>query len=231
MRGGRVNPNQTLRPNSFVVAERFNSIQGEGRWTGTPMHFIRLAGCNVGLHDGSQPVQSLKTGMRAAQCCTYDGRTFMCDTDYFHGKAMSFELLANLTIERHIVFTGGEPMLYIAKIIEFINTYPHYDYHIETSGTKLIPPDFNGAWITCAPKHGYIPEVLKQADEIKLLVDPGFKLEDVPREVMEHRLVYVQPVNDELSVNQDNLLLCYDILRRQPQWHLSVQLHKFLNLR
>jgi len=33
---------------SYIVAERFKSIQGEGLYAGTPMAFIRFVGCSVG---------------------------------------------------------------------------------------------------------------------------------------------------------------------------------------
>ena len=229
-----MNPNQTLTPSSFVVAERFNSVQGEGRWTGTPMHFIRLAGCNVGKRQQAGPfVMQLKTGESAAECCTYDGRPFQCDTDYFHGKVMSFELLANLTTERHVVFTGGEPVLHQDRILDFLNAYPQYECHVETSGTVPLHPQFaaRSTWITCSPKRGFLEDVIHRADEIKLLIDPGFKLSDVPEVILNHHLVYVQPVNSELSVDQDNVKLCLDLLREMPHWNLSVQLHKFINVR
>ncbi len=74
------------------VAEIFYSIQGEGKLTGIPSAFVRLAGCNL-------------------RCC-------YCDSPYARradaGRALSVEkvfekLLAHQT--KYVVITGGEPLL------------------------------------------------------------------------------------------------------------------------
>lgn len=80
------------------------TIQGEGKLSGIPSLFIRLAGCN--LHCNWQ---------------TDDGRLSPCDTAYaayaVHG-AYTMEIddicqtvARNCAFLRHIVITGGEPLL------------------------------------------------------------------------------------------------------------------------
>lgn len=75
------------------IAETFVSIQGEGVWAGTPSTFIRISGCNL--------------------------RCIWCDTKYASWwpegevrdvKDVIVEALA--TSPKHIVITGGEPMLF-----------------------------------------------------------------------------------------------------------------------
>ena len=61
-----------LRPITYPIAEIFYSIQGEGRWTGRPMVFLRLAGCSV------------------SGCHIRD----VCDTDWSHGKAATLDGIA-----------------------------------------------------------------------------------------------------------------------------------------
>ncbi len=77
------------------VAETFTSIQGEGKLSGVPSHFIRVSGCNLR--------------------CTW------CDTPYAswnpEGPLRTIEELAREAIASgvsHIVITGGEPMLFPA---------------------------------------------------------------------------------------------------------------------
>lgn len=116
---------------NFPVLEMFHSIQGEGIFTGTPSIFIRVAGCNLR--------------------CVFKGSR--CDTPY-----SSFELDKPIvdTVEdaieyfkefykqypntNHIVFTGGEPMLYQAQLMEFIKGITGlggFRYTIETNGSLL----------------------------------------------------------------------------------------------
>lgn len=82
-------------PDRLRIAETFTSIQGEGRLTGTPSHFIRVSGCNL--------------------------RCSWCDTPYAswnpEGPVRSITDLATAAAAsnvQHIVLTGGEPMLFPA---------------------------------------------------------------------------------------------------------------------
>lgn len=74
------------------IAELFHSIQGEGRFTGTPSVFVRTSGCNL--------------------------RCWFCDTPYtsWNPEGTHRSLSEILTAVRefdcaHVVVTGGEPLL------------------------------------------------------------------------------------------------------------------------
>ena len=82
-------------PDRLRIAETFTSIQGEGKLTGVPSHFIRVSGCNL--------------------------RCSWCDTAYAswvpEGPVRTIEELARDSAKsgvRHVVVTGGEPMVFPA---------------------------------------------------------------------------------------------------------------------
>lgn len=95
------------------VVEIFDSIDGEGIYTGCLATFIRLAGCN----------------MR----CRY------CDTTYSFtgGKEMS---IADIVEEvkrignKHITLTGGEPLIH-SNVKGLIDSLSDYTINIETNGS------------------------------------------------------------------------------------------------
>lgn len=75
------------------IAEVFSSIQGEGIWAGTPSVFVRVSGCNL--------------------------RCVWCDTPYAswnpEGPVVEVSQIVDQAVEfgpRHVVLTGGEPMLF-----------------------------------------------------------------------------------------------------------------------
>ncbi|MBR4307755.1 MAG: 7-carboxy-7-deazaguanine synthase QueE, partial [Bacteroidaceae bacterium] len=74
------------------VNETFLSLQGEGRFTGTPVFFLRLSGCNL-------------------QCP-------FCDTNHQGYKEMSEDEIVQEASQyepRHIVITGGEPAMQLTQ--------------------------------------------------------------------------------------------------------------------
>lgn len=128
---------------NFPVIEMFHSIQGEGKYMGVPSFFVRVSGCNL-------------------RCVFKDS---ICDTPYssFDPEKSPYktiedvcdvfmELKYKFPNTRHIVITGGEPMLYQKGMLEFLSgiTYmmqinniatPLQYLTIETNGTQ-DPSDF-----------------------------------------------------------------------------------------
>lgn len=225
------------------IAEVFESIQGEGQWVGTPMLFIRLAGCNVGkpakaLKVGPFPL--LNTGREAMACVTYDGRIFPCDTDYALKEKIPIELILTKLNEngfKHVCITGGEPFLHPYLLEELFYELASRDImmHVETSGTLAStardwPGDtVPGYWVTCAPKLNALTTMIERADELKLLVDEGFNEWKLTSEMREHENVFLCPIN-EVGINSGqtraNVDLCWKLLKKFPHWRMSVQLHK-----
>jgi len=114
---------------SLLVAEKFLSIQGEGKNSGIPLIFIRLTACNL--------------------FC--EGAGWRCDTIevWQKGVSMKFEeILEPDWIQKlkekkcGLIFTGGEPILQQDRIVKFYDwlkaTHQIEPYvEMETNGTKL----------------------------------------------------------------------------------------------
>jgi 7-carboxy-7-deazaguanine synthase len=103
------------------IAEIYKSLQGEGRLTGTPSVFVRASGCNL--------------------------RCWFCDTPYTswepEGDDLSVEEILRQVEKydcRHVVITGGEPMLF-AELIPLCAQQHASGRHItiETAGTLYLP--------------------------------------------------------------------------------------------
>jgi len=214
------------------LAEHFHSPQGEGLWVGTLMHFLRLPGCSVGRSvPPSLAAPILPGGRQAWSCQTYDGRPFWCDTDFHHYLDSELDQLIDETFEDHLCVTGGEPLIHTEAIELFESMLPpNKILHVETSGT--IPFMFHdNTWVTLSPKKGCLPQMAARANELKVLVDSTFSLDDVPMYILEHPLVYIQPVNYLTELNKDNIVRCLNVMKKMPKWRLSLQLHKTIGVR
>ncbi|MFO0831682.1 MAG: 7-carboxy-7-deazaguanine synthase QueE [Phycisphaerales bacterium] len=104
-------------PIRLPISETFTSIQGEGKLTGVPSHFIRLSGCNL--------------------------RCAWCDTPYASwdpdGGSQDVDTLAAAAVAArvtHAVVTGGEPMTfrYIDDLCARLHTHGLH-ITVETAGT------------------------------------------------------------------------------------------------
>lgn len=232
----------------FGIAETFTSLQGEGLYTGTRMHFIRFAGCSVGKklteaeHFKFQALEKEPLPLYREKCTLYDGRNFLCDTNFQTSKAMDIpELLDEIPPDvRRVCFTGGEPLdRNLVPLIENILENTGMTIHIETSGTKEVPqilykPENGGGervWLTVAPKAGVFSHVLALANEVKLLVDKDFNPHNLPPVILEHPLVWLQPVNCEWEVDQENIQRCINWFKMFPNWRMSTQMHKIWKVR
>ncbi|MCL4209845.1 MAG: 7-carboxy-7-deazaguanine synthase QueE [Phycisphaerales bacterium] len=150
--------------NAIPIAETFTSIQGEGRLAGMPSFFIRVSGCNL--------------------------RCAWCDTPYAswnpEGEARSIDSLvdeARRSGVRHVVLTGGEPMIF-EPVTELTRRLHEAGFHItiETAGTVLRPVTCDLMSIspkransTPGPEHG---AWLKRHEERRLNIEPLQQLID-----------------------------------------------------
>lgn len=110
------------------ICEIFSSIQGEGYNLGKPVVFVRFYGCNLR--------------------CQFKDKN--CDTPYavIDDKYVKHIKVSEIKSEilkhspSHIVFTGGEPMLYQKEMIEIMRQLNRhqklYTAEIETNGTIPI---------------------------------------------------------------------------------------------
>lgn len=124
------------------INEIFYSVQGEGFYTGTPMIFIRMAGCNLK--------------------CPF------CDTKHEAYTEMSDEEIIDC-IEQYktpyVCITGGEPTLQLDQHLVDLLFWSGRKVHVETNGTKKMLDKI--AWVTLSPKYAKV--VLEKADEVKIV--------------------------------------------------------------
>jgi organic radical activating enzyme len=219
------------------IHEEFLSIQGEGAYVGTPMYFIRTAGCNVG-----RPAKALKldpfpvlpnTNVEASACTSWDGRTFPCDTDYSPKYAKRVDQLVSSVRDSgylHALITGGEPLIHkdVPKLVRALIT-GGVKPHIETSGTLFR--ELPGAYVSVSPKISSLEDMITRADELKLLIDDEFDISKLTERMYKHPNVFLCPINSIEHVNNKNVQTCFKLLKMFPQWRVSVQLHKFFNWR
>ena len=195
------------------VNETFVSLQGEGRFTGTPAFFLRFSGCNL-------------------QCP-------FCDTKHQSFTEMTEDEIVCEALRhkpRHIVITGGEPALQLTQsLIDKLHEAGFF-IQVETNGTLPLPEGID--WVTASPKSSPVREDLK-IDELKILYmgdgcDPERFLESLPQRGSRRGLVgfYLQPLDtgDE-ERNRAILRSCIDYILQHPKWSLSLQTHKMLGIK
>ena len=199
----------------YQVVEVFYSIQGEGINAGKPAVFIRFAGCD--------------------EACPF------CDEGNLKGKGYTCEELFK-TVEKVmpekfinqgyplIVLTGGEPTLH--NLVPIVNrlhkVFPRIQIAIETNGNNYVPEEID--FVTCSPKQDWNAKATffqNPPDEWKFLIkEDGEML--VPVENFESLAGkrFIQPLWGSPSAMQHAIDYC----KANPQFSLSVQLHKYIGV-
>lgn len=193
----------------YRVNEIFYSLQGEGFWTGTPMVFVRLSGCNLK--------------------CPF------CDTDHFSFTEMSASEIVSQVRScggpcTRICLTGGEPCLQADAALLAAFHEAGYTVHMETNGTRPVPAGVD--WVTLSPKDqvagltGNGTVVLERADELKLVLAPG--VDPSAWEAFPATWHFLQPCDTDGQMNTEETI---SYIQAHPVWRLSLQTHKLLNIR
>ncbi len=199
--------NDTMLP----VMEAFYTLQGEGFHQGKAAYFIRLAGCDVGCvwcdvkeswDKNLHPIQSIE------QIVT-EARKFPA---------------------RLVVITGGEPTMYN---LEKITTDLHkegFATNIETSGSHRLTGTWD--WICLSPKkfRPPLPGILLKANELKIIIFNKSDFawaEKYASLVSRNCKLYLQPEWDKAETVTPWII---DYIKKNPQWQLSLQIHKYIHV-
>lgn len=187
------------------VCEIFYSIQGEGHRTGQPMVFVRLAGCNL--------------------------RCDFCDTKYAwdirSGREMGEDEIIGEVSKygcKWVCLTGGEPMLQdVSELMRRLRE-EGFEVAVETNGTIFRKCLRLASWVTVSPKPGapLHPSVRELADELKYVI----RSEEDLKRVEDHPLVYLQPVDND----PEAIKICVEAVLKNPEWRLSLQIHKLIGI-
>ncbi|MBW3843151.1 7-carboxy-7-deazaguanine synthase QueE [Aeromonas hydrophila] len=220
----------------YPINEIFQTIQGEGVFTGLPAIFVRLQGCPVGcpwcdtrhtwVVDPAREV-----GVQAVLDCSNesDGWSKMSTEQIL----ASFQQLGYQA--RHVVITGGEPCLYDLQDLSAALIEAGYQVQIETSGTSEIQTH-EQTWVTVSPKinmKGGLPvlvSALERANEIKHPVATERHVEELDAllataRLRENVVIALQPISQKPRATQLAMVTC--IARN---WRLSIQTHKYLDI-
>ncbi|WP_448547149.1 7-carboxy-7-deazaguanine synthase QueE [Thalassotalea fusca] len=220
---------------SYKINEIFETIQGEGAFTGQPSIFIRLQGCPVGC----------------SWCDTKHTWEINLDdkvsTDTMFNKASENALWANMTVAeiialfsekgfkaKHVVITGGEPAMVDLKPLCEALEEEGYSCQLETSGTFEIKVS-DKCWVTVSPKvnmkGGYeiLSTAMHRANEIKHPVATEQHVDDLRTLLTQHdvwqKQVYLQPISQKQRATELAIRTCIE-----NNWRLSIQVHKYIGI-
>lgn len=196
---------------ALPLMEMFYSIQGEGFNTGLPAFFIRLGGCPVG--------------------CTWCDVKESWDAEK-HPKKEIAEIVSTAASfpSRNVVITGGEPCIYNLFELTSLLQKEGFRTWLETSGSYRIQGNFD--WICVSPKKflAPIPESLREADELKIIVYNRHDFrwaEEQAAMTSPGCKKFLQP---EWGREKEVLPLIIDYVKSNPDWRISLQTHKYLNI-
>jgi len=191
--------------------ESFYTLQGEGFHQGRAAYFIRLGGCDVGC--------------------------FWCDVK----ESWDADKHPQIPIEQIVkeakkypgrlaVITGGEPLLHQLDELTGQLHEAGFETNIETSGSSPLSGHWD--WICLSPKKfkAPVPEIVPFANELKVVVFNKHDFdwaETYAAQVNPSCKLYLQPEWDKAA---EITPLIIDYIKAHPQWELSLQVHKYINV-
>jgi len=201
----------TLPILQLPVMEHFYTIQGEGYHQGRAAYFIRLGGCDVGCvwcdvkdswDAGKHPLRSI--GWLVEQ--------------------------VRSTPATLVVITGGEPLMHDLTALTKALQENGLETNIETSGSHPLSGSWD--WICLSPKKFKAPlgEVLPHAHELKVVIFNKTDFawaEKYAAQVAPGCLLYLQPEWSKAAAITPQIV---DYVKANPQWRISLQVHKYMDI-
>lgn len=201
--------------NELLINDLFWTFQGEGEFSGRRALFIRMPYCNL--------------------------KCDWCDTEFNSYKKISEKEFLSVALSETAAFaviTGGEPMLnkQTPRVIELLRSVGFY-IACETNGTVPIldgidfatvsPKRFSKDWQKRAP-YFVCDDAMTNASEFKYVVDHDFDFSILGRHKYHAARCSLSP---EFSDLHGNLSKIFDFIKENPKWRISLQTHKWMNVK
>ena len=209
--GPTAEKNNSMEEVALPVMEHFYTLQGEGFHQGRAAYFIRLGGCDVGC-----VWCDVKESWDAAK----------------HPLINISDLILNIqqTAAKLVVITGGEPLMHNLDKLTTTLQEAGFETNIETSGAHPLSGSWD--WICISPKKfkAPLPGILPLANELKVVIFNRSDFswaEEYAALVSPACKLYLQPEWDK-ATGITPLIIEY--IKEHPQWELSLQIHKYINV-
>lgn len=213
--------NNKTETESLPVMEAFYTLQGEGSHQGKAAYFIRLGGCDVGCtwcdvkeswEVNAHPIIQIDTIVEDALKSVPTGI----------GGKNNRPVIS--------VITGGEPLMHNLDNLTATLHKAGFLTHIETSGSNPLSGEWN--WICLSPKKfkAPLPEILPLANELKIIVynkSDFIWAEKFAAQVSDNCILFLQPEWSKAAQMTPQII---DYIKQHPQWQLSLQVHKYINI-
>jgi len=196
---------------TLPVMESFYTLQGEGFHQGRAAYFIRLGGCDVG-------------------CVWCDVKDSWDADSHPQISIPDITAAAKKHPGRLAVVTGGEPLLHNLSALTQALHQAGFQTNIETSGSSPLSGQWD--WICLSPKKfkAPLPETVQHAHELKVVIFNKTDFawaEKYAAQVNGYCKLYLQPEWGKASIVTPFII---DYIKENPQWELSLQLHKYINV-
>ena len=200
-----------LEGKELPLMEEFYTIQGEGYNTGQAAYFVRIGGCDVGCH-----WCDVKESWNAELFPPTPTDAIVANVKKYPAKA--------------VVVTGGEPLMYNLNYFCSELKKEGIRRFLESSGAYPLSGEWE--WICLSPKKNSPPlkPIYKKASELKVIIANKGDFdwaEKNARLVNENCILYLQP---EWSKTEMLMPLITEYVMAHPQWKISLQSHKYMNI-
>lgn len=152
-------------------------------------------------------------------------RCSFCDTDFSQSTPMTAAQIADVAAtfaSRHMVLTGGEPAMWVDDSLVVELKRRGFYLQMETNGSLCVNPGID--WITCSPKAE--PWLIERIDELKIVYQGDDEaIERLGRRFSDVKCRFLQPCS---GLNTSETIA---YILSHPEWRLSLQTHKLLDIR
>ena len=205
----------------FHLHAIFSSLQGEGRNAGRPATFVRFAGCNL--------------------ACKW------CDTHKDERMTLTAEDIVKRVREhssKSVIITGGEPTVQkgLDVLVRALKDAGYW-VALETNGVRAPVGAELFDYISVSPKPDYFSRymdnlMLREANEVRIVATTdeivGFCRS--MRNRIKANDYYISPLETEGRMHYRRALNLLVKLNKvmsdvNPQWALSIQMHKVIGVR